>query len=71
MALTWQQKRAADIKQLANARYGAGWNKLSQDQQQNFIRSEVLMLLLTQDGEKYKPAQEMAESILSELLTNV
>jgi hypothetical protein len=61
----WAQQRAKQIEAEAKARYGAGWQHMSEDARQNFIDSRVLSLILAQVGEAYGPAQELARSVIA------
>ena len=63
--LTWAQERFAQIKKDAKADYGNGWNRLSDAQRNEYIESRILMLILSQEGEQFKTAQDMAREVLT------
>lgn len=64
---SWPRDRARQIMRDARHRYGRGWEMLSEQQQQNYLEAEVLRLLLTQEGEQFKVAQELAISVIDAL----
>jgi hypothetical protein len=61
---TWAQIQADIIRLNADRDYGKGWNRISAAQRKEYIESRVLMLILTQAGEQFKAAQDMARSVL-------
>jgi hypothetical protein len=65
MTKTWAQMQAKRIMDDAEHDYGRGWNRLSDAQKQEYVQSRVLMLVLTQCEEAYKPAQDMARNVLT------
>jgi hypothetical protein len=65
MAKTWAQERAAQIRKDARRDYGAGWSRLSDAQKEEYIMSRVLLLVLSQDSEQFKAAQDMARDVLA------
>ncbi|MFK4706174.1 hypothetical protein ABIC83_003013 [Roseateles asaccharophilus] len=60
-ATEWDQNRAKTILEDAKARYGAGWDLMSADQQQNYLDAQTLRLILNQGDDKYAAAQELAD----------
>jgi len=64
---TWEEKRAADIRVDAKTTFGPGWNRLSESQQEDYLRGRVLAVLLSQDAEQFRPAQELVTKILAAL----
>ena len=63
----WGKARTADIMKEARKRYGDGWDLLSEDQQKNYIHHRVLMILLGQARDEYRPAIELVSDIFKGL----
>ena len=51
----------------AKKRYGDGWRYLSEDQRDAIIHREVLDVVLIQDADEYKPAQDLIRSALKQI----
>jgi len=65
--VTWAMMQAASIKRHLDYAYGRGFERLS-DEQRNALYAElVIFLLRNQHEEKYAPAIELIESVLTEL----
>lgn len=60
-ATEWDQNRAKTILEDAKARYGAGWDLMSPDQQQNFLDAQTLRLMMSQGDDRYAAAQELVD----------
>lgn len=63
---TWEQKQQQSIRAYLFAKYGAGWNLLSPAQQRAAIVEQAVHVLLAQDDEKYAPAIQLVERVLSQ-----
>jgi hypothetical protein len=63
-AKTWAQERAKAIEMELRANWGPGWKRIGPELQGALIAEKVLMLVLSQFGEQYKPAMDMARSVL-------
>lgn len=67
MALEYGKLHAGEILKSARSEYGNGWNKLTDQQRQHYISHRVLLLILTQEGAQFAPAQSLARSVLQAL----
>jgi hypothetical protein len=65
--VTWAGMQAASIKRYLDYAYGRGFERLSDEQRNALFAEQVIFLLRTQHEEKYAPAIELLESVLTEL----
>lgn len=59
----WDRMRSEMILKGARARYGAGWELMSEDQRQNYLDAAVLRFVMGQDAVEFAPAQRMVERL--------
>lgn len=60
----WLKNQKRVVVKALQEKWGNGWNLLTLDHQEAEIMRSILRLILAQDLEKYKPAQEMIEALL-------
>ena len=65
--ITWEAMQAASINRYFAYAYGNGFSHLSDEQRNALFAEQVMFLLRNQHEDKYAPAIELIESVLTEL----